>query len=275
MINIDFTDFTNTKPARTSGEKSKVKYFSSLKDDGDETVVRLDYDSPKDFKVVAVHRVVANNKWMAVACLKDSFHETNDNCPLCKSGNKMSTKIFVKLLEYSKTEDGKVTVEPKVWERGVGFVPTVMEAISDAVEDGKIPSGTKIRDIVFKIKRIGAKGSVDTKYKVKVLNPAVCPETEFVKDFSAFENYDLSRHVYYVKTKAELETYLEKGEFPASATTTATTATPVATAKTAPATEVPAHPGVELDLPDDEDVFGGAPAKTETKQEQKVQRYVW
>ena len=50
MINIDFTDFTNTKPARTSGEKSKVKYFSSLKDDGDETVVRLDYDSPKDFK---------------------------------------------------------------------------------------------------------------------------------------------------------------------------------------------------------------------------------
>ena len=269
MINIDFTDFTNTKPVRNSGEKTKVKYFSSLKDDGDETVVRLDYDSPKDFKVVAIHRVVNKNKWMAVACLKDSFHETNDNCPLCKSGNKMSTKIFVKLLEYSKTEDGKVIAEPKVWERGVGFVPSVMEAISDAVEDGKIQAGTKIRDLVFKIKRIGAKGNVDTKYKVKVLNPTVCPETEFVKDFSAFDNYDLSRHAYYVKTEDELKQFLATGEFPA---TTAKEA-PVATKPVIE--ETPVHPGVELDLPDDENLFGN-PSKTEEKPANKpVNRYVW
>lgn len=243
MANINFTDFESkigTTKENTYPERVKVGYFNSLKDDGDETLVRIDYDSGADFTVTTVHKVLVDNKfWRNISCLK-TLHDTADKCPLCASGVEVKAKLFVKLLEYSRNEEGKIVFEPKVWERGSGFVASLNEAMSDAVEDGKISAGTKFRDVVFKIKRIGAKGSLDTRYKVKVMNPSVCPESDFKKDFTAFKDFDLAHHSYSNKTAEEMQEYLRSGKFPEVAKKQA--AAPVS-----PKAE-PVHPGVEEDV---------------------------
>ena len=249
MANISFTDYESKKETRTFPERAKIGYFNSLKEDGDEAVVRLNYDTKADFKVVTVHRVVVDGHWRNIECLKEPY-DTNDKCPLCASGDKMKSKIFVQLLQYGKDENGNVVAEPKVWERGYGFVPELFDVIADAVEDEKIAPNTPVRDIVFKVRRIGTKGSMDTKYKLKVMQPAVVPDNVFSKDFSAFKDFDSAYHDYARKTEEEIKYFLENKKFPEKvkeekkpATTTA--ALDVDTGEL-PATE-PEHPGAAED----------------------------
>ena len=213
MANYNFTDFESKKESRGNGERARVGYFSSLKEDGDEAVIRLNYKTKADFKVVTVHRILLDGKWRNVECIK-SLYDTKDKCPLCASGDKMKSKVFAQLLQYIKDEQGNITSEPKIWERGYVFVNEILDAIGDAVEDGKIAPNTPICDIVFKVKRIGAKGSLDTKYKLKVMQPAVVPENVFTKDFSAFTNFDSAHHDYFTKTAEELKYYVENKKFP-------------------------------------------------------------
>lgn len=213
MANINFTDFESKRGQSSFSDRPRVGYFSSLKDDGDEAIIRLNYNTKADFKIITVHRVLVDNKWRNVECLK-GLYDTDDKCPLCASGDKMKSKIFVQLLQYNKDEQGNISVEPKIWERGYGFVPELMDTIKDAIEDEKITAQTPIRDIVFKVVRIGAKGSLDTKYKLKVMKPAVVPENIFVKDFSAFDKFDSAYHDYYQKTAEEIKYYLETKSFP-------------------------------------------------------------
>lgn len=213
MANYNFTDFESKKESRGNGERARVGYFSSLREDGDEAVIRLNYKTKADFKVVTVHRILLDGKWRNVECIK-SLYDTKDKCPLCASGDKMKSKVFAQLLQYIKDEQGNITSEPKIWERGYVFVNEVLDAINDAVEDGKIAPNTPICDIVFKVKRIGAKGSLDTKYKLKVMLPAVVPENVFTKDFSAFTNFDSAHHDYFTKTAEELKYYVENKKFP-------------------------------------------------------------
>lgn len=267
MASYNFTDFESKKESRTTGERAKVGYFSSLKEDGDEAVVRLNYDTKADFKVITAHRVMVDGKWKNVECLK-GLYDTDDKCPLCASGDKVKSKIFVQLLQYTKDEDGKITAEPKIWDRGYGFVPELLDVIADAVEDGKVAPNTPIRDVVFKIKRVGAKGSLDTRYKLKVMQPAVVPDNVFVKDFSAFKDFDSAHHDYYVKTFDEIKYFVETKKFPEVKKESSASET-----KEEVAAE---HPGVAEDV----EVIAETTLSTkevETKEEEKapVNRYNW
>ena len=267
MANINFTDFETKKESRNFGDRVKIGYFNSLKEDGDETLIRLNYSTKADFKVTTVHRLLVDNKWRNIACLRGPY-DTNDKCPLCASGDKMKSKIFVELLEYSKDENGNIKAEPKVWERGTGFVPELLEEMADAIEDEKITPGTLIRDVVLRVKRVGAKGSLDTKYKIKVMQPAVVPENVFTKDFSAFEGFDAAHHSYQNKTAEEMAYFLETKTFPTVEKLTTTTA---ASAATSTGAEV-VHPGVAEDVTP----FETAPASEEVKADTTtVKRYAW
>ena len=215
MAQINFTDFEKKKENRSFPERVKVGYFSSLKDDGDETLVRLNYNKKADFKVAYVHRITLDGKWRNVECLTGFYDTDEDNtCPLCASGDKRKAKVYVQLLEYSKNEQGTIVAEPKIWERGYGFVPELMDVIADAVEDEKIAADTPISDIVFKVRRVGAKGSMETKYKLKVMKPEIVPENVFTKDFSAFKDFDSAHHDYYSKTEEEIKYFLQNKKFP-------------------------------------------------------------
>ena len=215
MASYNFTDYESKKESRTANERVKVGYFNSvLKNDGEEAVIRLNYNTKSDFKVVTIHRVPVDGKWKNIECLK-TLYESADKCPLCAAGDKVKSKIFVQLLRYEKNpETGAITAKPEVWDRGYGFVPELLEVIADAVEDGKIAANTPISDIVFKVRRVGEKGSKDTRYKLKVMQPAVVPESVFVKDFSAFKDFDSAHHDYTTKSFDDVKYYVEHNTLP-------------------------------------------------------------
>ena len=183
----------------------KVGYFS-LKNDGDTAVVRFAYKDKSEFEIATVHTVEIDGRYKRVVCLRDA-KDPIEKCPLCDAGEKLYSKFYVKLIEYTKDEEGKVVATPKVWERPAGFAQVLDSLCTEY--------GGSLSEHVFKIKRRGAKGDMQTTYDVMYANPELYKESVgYVKDFSAFENFDLSKHSYYIKSFAELEEFLETGKFP-------------------------------------------------------------
>lgn len=216
MTQFTYDEWKNRKSGKSEGKTFKVGYFNNLKDDGDTTIVRFAYDSSKEFIIQNVHIVNTDGKYKRVACIRDRF-DAKDKCPLCASGDYAKSKAFVKVLEYTKDEDGNVVPSAKIWERPAGFFTDLLTAVSQAKDLGICPMDCKISDIVFKVTRNGAKGSKDTKYAVQPANPTIYKAEIYTKDFSAFDGLDLSHHSYWVKTEEELKQFIETGEFPAPA----------------------------------------------------------
>lgn len=214
MAEFDFLEFTSKED---KGSSAKVKYFNTLKNDGDETLVRFNYDSSSDFKVVSVHRVESDGKFLSVSCLRDMYEKKDEkcSCPFCRNGNKYPVKIktYVQMIEYTKDENGNVVANPVVWERGSGIVNDILGAFNDGVTNALFPKDTPLRDVVFKIRRQGKAHSTDTRFVISAGNPIMYPDTVYTKDFSSLEGYDASKHVYWVKTADEINRFLETGSF--------------------------------------------------------------
>ena len=262
MASMNFTDY---KPKSTGNfPERSVGYFNSLKNDGDEAIVRLNYETKADFKVVTVHRVKVGDFYRNVSCLKGAY-DTADVCPLCAKGNKVLTKVFVSLIDYTKDDAGKVVATPKVWERPVGFVQDILDALKDALDDGFVTPTTKINDVVFKVRRSGEKGSIDTKYRIKVCNPSVFPESIYVKDFSAFEGFDMAHHSYSNKTAEEMKTFIETGKFPERVKETKPAQKEEPKPEVPAKEELPVHPGVAESVAVFETPAAGTPATTTNK----------
>lgn len=200
----------------------RVQFFKSLKKDGDEAIIRLAHNSRGDFEVVSLHKVKTNNnRFVNVSCLRDLYEKKETcGCPLCKSENKdyakVKSKVFVKFIEYTTDKDGKVVATPQVWERPTRFIEEIVGAFNDGVSNGLFPATTKLSDVVFKVRRSGAEGDTETKYYLTAGNPTIYPEAVYAKDaLSAFDNYDLTRACYTVKTAEELDKFLATGDFEA------------------------------------------------------------
>lgn len=211
--------------SNTTNTKSKFSFFS-LKNDGDEAVVRFIYNSAEEFDLVNTHVLKIGDKYKKVHCLRQPF-DPLDRCPLCKAEEKASQKFFVKLIEYTQDEKGNVIATPKVWEKTLSFAKLLKSYFDEY---------GSINEHIFKIKRHGAKGDQGTTYDVMFANPKIFKPEIYIKDFSAFDDLDVVRMLVATKTAEEMEAYLETGEFPAVVTTT-----PDTTTKSAPvtATELP------------------------------------
>ena len=212
MAQYDINSY-NFKKANTFGDK-KVGYFS-LKNDGDSAVVRFAYSSVNDISVETVHKLVVDGRWRSVSCIKGAY-DPIDNCPLCKEGYDLKKRIFVKLIEYVPTQDGKISIEAKVWDRPAegknDFVKKLINMSNSC--------GGDLTNYLFTITRSGDSGSMDTTYDINpILNMAVYPESLYAKDFSAFEGFTPAHHSFMLKTKEELEQFIETGKFPAKDTT--------------------------------------------------------
>lgn len=215
MATVTYEDYLNSSKNSSTHKREfkKVGYFSSLSEDGDEAIVRFDYDTPSEFDLQTIHKIRLNNgAYRSVACLKE---KEGDFCPLCANGeNKPVTKFYVKLLEYVKDEEGKIVPVAKVWERPSMFTQSIMGAYTTALELGAITPETKIRDLVFRIKRKGAHKDMKTTFEVSPLNKNIFKDEIYVKDFSAFENLDLAHHSYMKRSVSEINDFLTTGEFP-------------------------------------------------------------
>lgn len=195
------------KPETAKKSKfQKVGYFK-LDNDGDTAVVRFAYSTPKEFMLADVHTVEVDGRYKRVVCLREDGNEPISNCPLCEAGEKLSKKFYVKLIEYTKDEQGNVVATPKVWERPRAFADDLASKFEEY--------GEPLSNHIFKIKRRGAKGDMKTTYDVNYANPELYKESVgYVKDFSAFDNFDLSKHSFYVKTYEEIAEFLKTGKFP-------------------------------------------------------------
>ena len=100
---------------------------------------------------------------------------------------------------------GRVVATPKVWERPVSFAKTLKSYFDEY---------GNLSDCVFKIKRRGLKGSLQTTYDVMFANPMIYKPEIYVKDFSGFANLDLAHHSYMNKTFEEMAQFVQTGEFP-------------------------------------------------------------
>lgn len=214
MATLTYSEWKESRSKSVSKDEfKKVGYFNSLKDDGDEAVVRFAYDGIDDFDIQTIHVVEVDGKFRRVACLRKSVSDKSD-CPLCGSGDYAKDKVYIKLLDYVKDESGNIVAEAKVWERPAKFIQKIVSGFTQATEMGVYPMTSNISDVVFKIKRVGGKGSTDTYYDVIPANPNVYKSDIYAKDFSDFEGLDLAHHSYSNKTAEEMDEYLKTGAFP-------------------------------------------------------------
>ena len=167
-------------PQYPQSQGSGVGFFS-LRDDGDEAIVRIMHDSPATFEIVAVHPYQVNGKFRNINCIRDPQEEI-EKCPLCEAGVRLSYRFFLHLIEYTKDAQGNIVATPKVWERGISYADTIKDYCAEYAP---------LSNYIFKIRRNGKKGSQDTTYNIMPANPNVYRPDLYPKDDSLFEGYSV------------------------------------------------------------------------------------
>lgn len=177
MGKIDYGSMNDTQ----SHSRTSVGYLT-LKNDGDEAIVRFDYAMPEDFDVFQIHSVDVNGKTRSVDCARQPADDISA-CKLCEEKYPLKTKFFARLIQYINTDEG-VKAVPKVWERPSKFLYTKLATLCEEY-------GTPLSDNVFKIKRCGAAGDKNTTYEILYCNPKIYDDAHYPKDFSGFEGFNL------------------------------------------------------------------------------------
>lgn len=197
--------FQNTNTNNTN----QVSFFS-LRDNGDEAVVRFMHDSTDDFEILTYHSVSVmtengSSRDVKVGCARN-LNESPDTCPLCAAGNKLNQKIFIRMLQYIPDGQGGVKVQPVVWERSTQYALKLREYINNY---------GPLSDIICKIIRHGAKGDLQTTYEiVPNLNKNVYPDEVYVKDTSVINSYQACGTIIGDKSADDMRIYLQTGQFP-------------------------------------------------------------
>lgn len=202
--NLEEFEQLNQNKKSNGTKRSNVGYLNSLKNDGDEVVVRFACHSLREIEIVDVHKIQVNGNYRNVECLRNAL-DPIDTCPLCQSNNKVFTRAFIKLIDYVKNENGTVEPQPKIWET----TTTVARKLKSFFEEYG-----DLTQYIFKIKRSGIKGSLKVNYDIIPTNPAIYKQELYIADFSDFETLDLTHHSYMVKDFNEMSEYVKTGNFP-------------------------------------------------------------
>lgn len=203
MAQIKFEDIQDV--GVSNGPVNQVGFFS-LKNDGDEAIVRIMHDSTDSFDIVSTHAIQVNGKYRRVNCCRTP-REPVESCPLCASGNPSQQRFYIHLIQYTRNENGQVVAEPKVWERSLAYATTIKNLI---VEYGPLSN------LIFKIKRSGAAGSMDTKYTIMYANPQMYPENIYPPVPGAFDGYKAIGNVVMDKSIQDIIYFVTNGNFPAA-----------------------------------------------------------
>lgn len=210
MAKLSYEEYEkfNSKSEEQS-QRSLIRFFA-LKDDGETAIVRFNIHTLADIAVSSVHTVEnmedGKKRYRIVSCIRSSFNDPVEKCPLCEAGNKMSFKIFVPLVAYNQDENGNIIADAMIWQQGTRIRQTLKSFIDDYGD---------LSDMLFKITRHGKKGDVNTTYSILPANPNVYKSTIYVKDFSEFEkNPNYLDNFVHERTTADMNTYLDTGSFP-------------------------------------------------------------
>lgn len=199
MAKINFEQIASNN----DGNNFTVGFFS-LKNDGDEAVVRIMHDDISSFDLVTTHPIQIGNKYRRVNCIRDP-REPMDNCPLCKSGVKVQQRFYIHLIQYIKDEKGNIIPQAKIWERSASYAVTIKNLLDEY---------GPLSDCIFKIRRNGEAGSMNTTYSILFGNPQVYRPEFYPKDNSLFEGYSVVGSAVLDKNFDEIAEFLSTGEFP-------------------------------------------------------------
>ncbi|MBP5468251.1 MAG: hypothetical protein J6Z11_03305, partial [Candidatus Riflebacteria bacterium] len=134
-------------------------------------------------------------------------------------------KCYIKMLVAYKNADGSFGApQPVIWERGSSL----------GTELGrKLAIYGSLKESLFLVIRNGKAGNKETSYQIEPAPVKLYPETLIPADFSAFENFRIDKHSFWIKTVDEIKTFYTTGAFPApvaeNTTAEANTVTPQAT----------------------------------------------
>lgn len=188
------------------GSNSNVRFFS-LKNDGDEAIVRILVDSQEDYELITTHTVKQGDKWSKVECLNEAPRD--NKCPLCSAGVKMTTRLFVPMIQYTKDEKGAIVATCVMWDRSAYEMSPKLNAM--------LQEYGPLSDCVFKVRRNGAAGNLKTTYEILFANPNVYRPDLYPKNTEDFNGFSASGVMVSKKTAEEMTHFLNTGAFPAKA----------------------------------------------------------
>lgn len=203
MAKMSFNTAVTNMNSVSSGNGNRVGIFS-LKNDGDEAVVRIMHDSVDDFDILTIHPINVGGKFRSINCIREP-RDPMDNCPLCKNGTKIQSKIFIHMIQYVTNEQGQVEAKPVVWERSISYATKLK---NDIDEYGPLSN------CIFKIKRNGKAGDMQTTYDMRLGNPSMYNDTTYPKVEDAFSDYSVCGNLVLNKTFDEISAFLANGSFP-------------------------------------------------------------
>jgi hypothetical protein len=174
----------------TEYNEAKFGNFFRLVNDKDYADVIFLYRSTQDVLVADAHYVKTPDYSGYVQCLERG-------CPACSDGIRIQSKLFIPMLVLAHSDPDFSGPKIQFWDRSMRFQPQLM---NDVFRNYPDPS-----EMIFRVTRHGAAGSVDTYYTIQVMqhvperfgtfeqiladNNIVFPDCyEMVcKDYSSFE----------------------------------------------------------------------------------------
>lgn len=188
------------------GNNSNQIQFFSLRNDGDEAIVRFIYDNVNQFDIHTVHSVEMGNRWRSVACLRGP-QDPIDKCPMCANNVQIRNRIFIYFLEYIPQEDGTFMVQPRVWERPARDYAMKLK--------GYLDNYGPLSNMICKIVRHGKARDMGTTYEIiPNLSKDIYPDSVFVPDFSAFKDVKALGRYVLDKDANEMIEFMRTGQFP-------------------------------------------------------------
>lgn len=187
----------------SNNNTSSVGFFS-LKNDGDEAIVRIMHDSVNDFDILTTHPITLGGKFRSINCIREP-RDPMDKCPLCNNGTKVQSRIFIHMIQYVANAQGQVEAKPVVWERSISYATKLK---NDIDEYGPLSN------CIFKIRRNGKAGDMQTTYDMRLGNPSVYNEANYPKIPDAFKNYTACGTIVLDKNYEEMCTFVSTGAFP-------------------------------------------------------------
>ena len=212
MAQINFENYmanlnaNNRAPSEESTQITLPKYFS-LKNDGDEAIVRILHDSTDSFEIITTHQINLDGKYRRVSCVRNPYDPV-EACPLCAANYKLQQRFYIRLIEYTRDDNGNIVATPKIWERSATYAQTIKNLIDEY--------GT-LSDSVFKIRRSGKAGSMDTTYSILYANPSVYKPELYPKNPDIFGDYKAFGIAVLNRSFEDLQHFCNTGSFPARA----------------------------------------------------------
>lgn len=179
--------------------------FFNLRNDGDEAIVRIMHDNVESFNIYAVHNITVGGKYRKINCIRNP-QDAVEMCPLCNTGNNISTRIFINMIQYNLDPQTQTMVgTPVVWERSTSYATKLRNLIDEY---------GPLSESLFKIKRNGAAGSMDTTYDIFYCSPKVYTDASYPPVQDAFSDYDALGSIILNKNYQEIVSFVQTGTFP-------------------------------------------------------------